>query len=96
MNKYFVYMVTNKNHTVLYTGFTDDTERRIFEHKEQIYNGFTKKYNVSKLVYFEEFRDMESALSREKQLKKYKRKWKENLINEMNPEWRDLYEDFLM
>ena len=96
MKKYFVYIVTNKNQTVLYTGFTDDTERRIFEHKQKVYDGFTKKYNVNKLVYFEEFKEMESAKLREKQIKKYKRQWKENLINEMNPEWRDLYEDFIM
>ncbi len=94
MMKYFVYMVTNKNHTVLYTGFTDDPERRIFEHKNKVYDGFTKKYNVNKLVYYEEFKDMESAKLREVQLKKYKRQWKENLVNEMNPDWRDIYEDF--
>ncbi len=61
-----------------------------------MYDGFTKRYNVNKLVFYEEFKDMEPAKLREKQLKKYKRQWKENLINEMNPDWRDLYEDFLM
>ncbi len=96
MKKYFVYMTTNKNQTVLYTGFTDNIERRIFEHKNKVYDGFTKKFNVSKLVYYEEFKDIESAKSREKQLKKYNRQWKENLINKMNPGWRDLYEDFLL
>ncbi len=89
-------MTTNKNQTVLYTGFTDNIERRIFEHKNKVYDGFTKKFNVSKLVYYEEFKDIESAKSREKQLKKYNRQWKENLINKMNPGWRDLYEDFLL
>ncbi len=81
---------------MLYTGYTDDVERRIFEHKNKVYDGFTKRYNVNKLVFYEEFKDMEPAKLREKQLKKYKRQWKENLINEMNPDWRDLYEDFLM
>ncbi len=61
-----------------------------------MYDGFTKRYNVNKLVFYEEFQDMESAKLREKQLKKYKRQWKENLIYEMNPDWRELYADFLM
>lgn len=94
MIKYFVYILTNKNHTVLYTGFTDDLERRVYEHKNKIYSGFTSKYNVNKLVYYEIFRDLPSAVAREKQLKKYKREWKENLINELNQGWNDLYEDF--
>ncbi len=61
-----------------------------------MYDGFTKRYNVNKLVFYEEFKDMEPAKLREKQLKKYKRQWKENLIYEMNPDWRELYADFLM
>ena len=95
MIRYFVYVLTNKNHTVLYTGFTDDLERRTYEHKNKILKGFTVRYNVDKLVYYEEFNEKESAMSRERQLKKYKRHWKENLINEINPHWRDLYEDFI-
>ncbi len=87
-------MTTNKNQKVLYTGFTDDIEIRILEHKNKVYDGFTKKFNVSKLVYYGEFKDMKFAKLREKQLKKYNRLWKENLINEMDPEWRDFYEDF--
>ena len=96
MIKFYVYILTNKNHTVLYTGFSDDVERRIYEHKNKVFKGFTSKYNVDKLVYYEEFNDLESAKHREVQIKRYKRSWKENLINEMNPEWRDLYEDFLL
>lgn len=96
MERFYVYILTNKNHTVLYTGFTDDIERRVFEHKNKMFKGFTSKYNVDKLVYFEEFIDLESVKHRENQLKRYKRAWKENLINEINPNWRDLYEDFLI
>ena len=96
MVKFYVYILTNKNHTVLYTGFTDDIERRVYEHKNKILLGFTSKYNVDKLIYFEEFIDIESAKHRENQIKRYKKAWKENLINEMNPHWRDLYEDFLI
>ena len=95
MIRYFVYILTNKNHTVFYTGFADDLERRVYEHKNKIYEGFTSRYNVDKLVYYEEFTDLDSAKHREAQIKRYKRSWKENLINEMNSEWRDLYEDFL-
>jgi putative endonuclease len=94
MRKYFVYILTSKNHTVLYTGFTDDLERRVFQHKNRIWKGFTSKYNVDKLVYYEEFSELESAKARETQLKKHKRSWKVYLINEKNPEWRDLYKDF--
>lgn len=93
---YYVYIITNKNHTVLYTGFTNDLERRVFEHKTGVYKGFSSKYNCHKLLYFEEFPIMDEALHRERQIKKYKRSWKENLINSMNPEWRDLYDDFLV
>ena len=96
MVKYFVYIITNKNHKVLYAGFTDDLERRVYEHKNKIFKGFSAKYNIDKLVYYEEFSEKESALQREKQLKKYRRQWKENLINETNPDWNDLYLDFIV
>ena len=89
---YFVYLLTNKHNTVLYTGVTSELEQRVFEHKTKQYRGFTSKYNCNKLVYFEEFDDVEEAIKREKQLKKYRREWKENLINEMNSEWKDLSE----
>ena len=96
MNKYFVYILTNKYQNVFYTGFTDDLERRIYEHRNKVHKGFTAKYNVDKLVFYESFLDKESAMAREKQLKKYKKQWKENLINELNPNWNDLYNDFLI
>ena len=92
---YYVYIPTNKNHTVLYTGFTDDLERRTFEHKEKLLPGFTSKYNCNKLVFYEGFQNMEEALHREKQLKRYKREWKHNLIKEMNPQWEDLFGHFV-
>jgi putative endonuclease len=96
VGKYFVYILTNKYKNVLYTGFTDDLERRIYEHRNKVYKGFTAKYNVDKLVYYESFFDKASAMAREKQLKKYKKEWKKNLINKLNPNWNDLYEDFLI
>ena len=95
MKTFYVYLLTNKNNTVLYTGFTDDIERRVNEHKTKISNkSFTARYNCNKLVYVEEFQDAKDALHREKQLKKYRRKWKENLINENNSDWLDLSENW--
>ena len=94
MEKFFVYILSNQHHTVFYVGFTDDLERRVFEHKNKLLKGFTEKYNVDKLLYFEEMPSAEEAKHRETQLKKYKREWKENLINTINPAWKDLYEDF--
>ena len=95
MSNFYVYILSNPRHTVFYTGFTDDLERRVYEHKHQLLPGFTKKYNCNKLLYFEEFSDAESALHREQQIKRYTRAWKQNLIHSINPEWRDLYEDFV-
>ncbi len=92
---YYVYILSNKHHTVFYTGFTDDIARRVWEHKNKIYKGFTSKYNCDKLLYYEEFNNKEDALHREKQMKKYKRDWKFNLINSINPEWKDLYDDLI-
>lgn len=94
MSKFYVYLLSNNHHTVFYVGFTDNLERRVFEHKNSLLEGFTKKYNVHKLLYFEELQSAEEALHREKQVKRYKREWKENLINSINPAWKDLYEDF--
>lgn len=84
----------NKNNTVLYTGFTGkDLKQRIWEHKQKIVPGFTKKYNITKLVYYEVFEDVYSAVSREKQIKGGSRKKKVDLINRFNPEWKDLYDE---
>jgi len=91
LKNYFVYILTNKNNTVLYTGVTNNLHRRIWQHKSKLLKGFTKRYNVTKLVYFEMFDDPESAISREKQLKAGSRKKKLELISSFNKEWKDLY-----
>jgi putative endonuclease len=90
---YYVYILTNKNNTVLYTGVTNNLKKRAYEHREKFVEGFTKKYNIKKLVYFEIFRDAENAILREKQIKGGSRAKKERLINNINPDWRDLYEE---
>jgi len=91
--QFYIYIMTNKNNTVLYTGITNDLKRRAYEHKEKLVEGFTKKYNIAKLVYYEVFRDVESAILREKQIKGGSRAKKIELIRSMNIEWRDLYND---
>lgn len=95
MKRYFVYILTNKINTVLYVGITNDLIRRIYEHKNELVKGFTKKYNVNKLVYFEEFSDPENAILREKQIKAGSRKKKLDLIMKNNPKFKDLYTDIL-
>jgi len=92
-NQYFVYLLTNKNNTVIYTGVTNDLKRRVYEHKEKLIDGFTKKYNVNKLVYFETTNDINSAIKREKQIKAGSRQKKTDLINSINKEWKDLYNE---
>ena len=90
--KYYVYILTNKNHTVLYTGVTSDLIRRVYEHKNHLdKDSFTAKYKVDKLVYFEETSDVKSAIEREKQIKSWPRHRKIGLIFELNPGWFDLY-----
>ena len=89
---YYVYIITNKWNTVLYTGFTSDLIRRIYQHKQKEIEGFSKKYNLTKLVYFEVYTDPLNGIAREKQIKNGTRKRKIDLINEMNPDWKDLYE----
>jgi putative endonuclease len=91
--QYYVYIMTNKRNTVLYTGITNDLGKRTYEHKEKLVEGFTKKYNINKLIYYEVSNDVESAISREKQIKSGSRAKKINLVNSMNPEWKDLYDD---
>ena len=87
----FVYIMTNKLDTVLYTGVTNNLQRRVFEHKEKIKSKFTARYNVNKLVYYEVFADPHNAIAREKQIKGGSRQKKIDLINVMNPKWEDLY-----
>jgi len=90
----YVYITTNKRHTVLYTGVTADIGKRIWEHKEKLYkNSFAYKYNADVLIYYENFDDIESAISREKQIKGWTRKKKIDLINRNNQNWRNLSDD---
>lgn len=90
MKKYFVYIASNYANSVLYTGVTNDMKRRIFEHKNKLISGFTSKYNVNKLVYVEEFGDIEDAISAEKKIKGWVRAKKIELIESKNPDWDDL------
>ena len=90
LHLYYVYILTTRNNTVLYTGVTNDLKRRVFEHKSGLNEGFTKKYHVHKLVYFEIFDYVELAIVREKQIKGYSREKKIKLIEAMNPEWKEL------
>lgn len=90
---YHVYIMTNPHHTVLYTGVTGDLVRRVWEHKQKLHDGFTRRYNVVKLVYAEECTDIHTAIAREKQIKGGSRQKKLDLINAQNPDWHDLYED---
>ena len=90
--KGFIYIVTNKNKTTLYVGVTSNLKKRIWEHKNHVVKGFTDKYNCENLVYFECFLDIKDAIEREKYIKGKKRVFKENLINEINPKWIDLYD----
>jgi putative endonuclease len=89
--QYYVYIMTNKTNNVLYVGVTNDLLRRIYEHKEKLAEGFTKKYNIVKLVYYEVFDDIENAILREKQIKAGPRRKKIQLVDSVNEEWRDLY-----
>jgi putative endonuclease len=93
MKNYYVYIMTN-NSRILYIGVTDDLNRRLYEHTNKLIDGFTKKYNLTKLVYFETFNQIEDAIRREKQLKNWHRQWKINLIESVNKEWKDLSLDF--
>jgi putative endonuclease len=90
MRNYYVYILTTRKNTVLYTGVTSDIEKRLWEHKEEIADGFTKDYSVKKLVYLEIYQDVKEAIHREKCIKRWKREWKVKLIEEANPEWNDL------
>jgi putative endonuclease len=95
MKCYFVYILASKKNGVLYTGFTNDLVRRMEEHKGKIFDGFSKKYNTFKLVYFEKHLTADDANKREQQIKKWKREWKINLIKKNNPYWKDLSKEFV-
>ncbi|MGR5503078.1 GIY-YIG nuclease family protein [Vibrio chaetopteri] len=92
MKRACVYILSSNNHKVLYVGVTSQLEQRVWQHKIGVVDGFTKKYHVHKLVFFELHQSMYSAIEREKQVKKWKREWKENLIKSINPDWADLYD----
>ena len=91
---YYVYILASKRNGTLYTEITNNLERRVYEHKNNLFNGFTKKYNVHKLVYYEETNDINEALLFEKRIKKWNRAWKIKLIERDNPQWKDLAEQW--
>ena len=91
---FYVYILTNSTRTVLYTGVTNNLERRVWEHQHGATEGFTKRYKLTRLVYCEEFTSPREAIAREKQIKAGSRRKKLELIQQANPDWRDLYEDF--
>ena len=90
MKYYYVYILSNRSNNVVYVGVTNNLERRLYEHKNGLFDGFTKKYNVHKLVYYEYTTDIRSAIVREKQIKGWRRSKKNDLINSKNPKWKDL------
>ncbi len=93
MKQYYVYILASKKNGTLYIGVTNELVRRVYEHKEGLIEGFTKKYDVKNFVYYEITNDINEAIKREKALKKWLRKWKIELIENMNPEWKDLYDE---
>lgn len=93
--QYFVYITTNNTNTVLYTGITSDLRKRVYEHRNKLADGFTKRYNVSKLLYYEVFDSPVAAITREKQIKAGSRRKKIDLIEQNNAEWNDLYDEIL-
>lgn len=95
MKEYYVYILASKRNGTLYIGVTDDLIKRGYQHKNNLVEGFTKRYKIHMLVHYETTPDVMSAIQREKQLKRWKRKWKLELIEKDNPEWRDLYEDLI-
>ena len=94
IKEYYVYIIANKKDGTIYIGVTSNLIKRIEEHKNKVIEGFSEKYNLSKLVYYESTNSIEVAIQREKKLKKWNRVWKNKLIEEKNPEWKDLYLDF--
>ena len=91
MKQFYVYILASKRNGTLYIGVTNNLIRRVYEHKNDLIDGFTKKYDVHLLVYYEQYEDIENAIQREKRLKKWNRQWKIELIERDNPEWNDLY-----
>jgi putative endonuclease len=94
-NQYYVYILARRRNGTLYVGVTSDLVKRVYEHKSDLVDGFTKKYGVHNLVYYETAHSIDSAIAREKQMKKWNRAWKMKLVEKVNPDWRDLYPDLL-
>ncbi len=92
---YYVYILASKEYGTLYIGVTDNLIRRVYEHRNNLVDGFSKKYNVHKLVYYEQFQEIANAILREKQMKKWNRNWKIQLIEVINPKWKDLYSEII-
>ena len=90
MKRYFVYIMASKRNGTLYIGVTNNPAKRVYEHKNNIFDGFTKQYNVKTLVYYEKYDDIQKAITREKRMKKWNRQWKMRLIDHFNAEWKDL------
>lgn len=93
MKQFFVYMLASERNGTLYIGVTSDLPKRIWEHKQGVIDGFSKKYGIKSLVYYEAHETAETAITREKQMKKWYRKWKKELIETSNPTWKDLYDE---
>ncbi len=95
LRTYYVYILASKRNGTLYIGVTNDLIRRIYEHKNDMTEGFTKRYRIHRLVYYEEFNNVNDAITREKRMKKWKRSWKIELIKSVNSKWQDLYGELL-
>ena len=95
MKTYYIYILASKRNGTLYVGVTSNLIKRIYAHKKKLIGGFTERYNVDRLVYFESTTDIESAILREKRIKKWKRRWKIDLIEKNNPSWKDLYHEII-
>ena len=96
MKQYYVYMMASERNGTLYVGITSDLVKRVYQHRTKSVKGFTEKYDVEKLVYYEVYDDPENAIRREKRLKKWNRQWKVDLIGKSNPDWHDLYEEITL
>ena len=95
MKDYFIYILASKRNGTLYVGVSNNLVKRVYEHKNNLVEGFTKKYQVHNLVYYEQTSDIQTAIAREKQLKKWSRRWKIGLIEKLNPSWKDLYVELI-
>ena len=95
MNMYYIYIMASKRNGTLYVGVTNNLLKRVYEHKNDLVEGFTKRYGIHRLVYYEQVADINSAIQREKRLKKWRRQWKIELIEQMNPDWKDLYDQLV-